>query len=250
MLKKIFLASLLISAVTPAFSSIVISGTRVIFPGDQTEVNVRTINRSDTPALAQVWVDDGDTKIDLQNTKVPFIVTPPVFRVEPNKGQSIRMIYNGMALPQDRESLFWFNLLEIPPKASDDNKGQKLEVAFRTRIKIFYRPKALLNGSVTTELDKLGWELVTDNNQGVGVKIKNTTPYYYSFNTINVMSQNKKIRMTSEMIAPKSEMVVYPENKSKLTSISAMDFQYINEFGGIIQKKLKLKGNAFFIDDK
>ncbi|HBZ14772.1 MAG TPA: pilus assembly protein [Pantoea sp.] len=250
MFKKILLASLLLSAVSPAFSSIIISGTRVVFPGDQTEVNVRTINRSDKPALAQVWVDDGDTKVDVQNTKVPFIVTPPVFRIEPNKGQSIRMIYNGMALPQDRESIFWFNLLEIPPKASNDSGGQKLELAFRTRIKIFYRPKALLKGSVSTELDKLEWSLVNDSNHGAGLKLKNPTPYYYSFNNINAFSQNKKVRMTSDMIAPKSEKVFYPENKSKLSSITSMDFQYINEFGGIVSEKFKSQGGGFIKDKK
>ena len=245
MFKKILLASLLLSAASPAFSSIVISGTRVIFPGDQNEVNVRTNNKSDNPALAQVWVDDGNTKVDMQNVNVPFIVTPPVYRVEPNKGQSIRMIYNGMALPQDRESVFWFNLLEIPPKANDDNKGQKLELAFRTRIKILYRPKALLNASPSTEVNKLEWKLVNDAKRGAGINIINPTPYYFSFNSVHAISGNKAIELASEMVAPKTEKTFYPLNKKPLPSVSAMDFQYINDYGGTVLTKLSLSGNKF-----
>lgn len=242
---KSLLVALLFSIISPAFSSIVISGTRIIFPGDQNEVNVRTTNKSATAALAQVWIDAGDIKANLQNTQVPFIATPPVYRVEPNKGQSIRLIYNGMALPQDRESLFWFNLLEIPPKKAGEAKGQRLEIAFRTRIKLFYRPKALLNGSATTEVDRLEWQVVNDSQRGRGIKIKNPTPYYYSFNSITVYSGNKKVDMKSEMAAPKSEEIFFPENKAKISSITAIDFEYINDYGGVVPVKLKLSGDKF-----
>ena len=98
-----------------AYAGMTISGTRVIFPGNEREKTVRTTNKGTTPLLVQVWVDDGGKNDDINNIKVPFTVTPPVYRIEPGKGQSIRLIYNGMSLPQDRESVFWFNLLEIPP---------------------------------------------------------------------------------------------------------------------------------------
>lgn len=245
MVKKILLAAMLLGAVSPAFSSIVISGTRIVFPGDQNEVNVRTNNKSDSAALAQVWVDDGDMSVNVQNAKVPFILTPPVYRVEPNKGQSIRMIYNGMTLPQDRESLFWFNLLEIPPKAADDSKGQKLEIAFRTRIKVFYRPKSLLNGSPSTEIDKLEWQMVNDAKKGQGIKVKNPTPYYISFNAVNAFVGSKSVEMKSDMVAPKEEQVFYPESKAVLSSISSMEFQYLNDYGGAELIKLNLSGKNF-----
>lgn len=51
----------------------------------------------------------------------------------------------GSALPQDRESLFWFNVLEIPPKskAKEGESLNQLQLAFRTRIKLFFRPDGL-----------------------------------------------------------------------------------------------------------
>ncbi|WP_237742372.1 fimbria/pilus periplasmic chaperone, partial [Yersinia pestis] len=86
----------------------------MIFPAAEKEVSIRTNNKGVQPALVQVWVDDGKTNANINSMKLPFMVTPPVFRVEPGKGQTVRMIYNGMALPQNKESVFWFNMLEIP----------------------------------------------------------------------------------------------------------------------------------------
>ncbi len=43
-------------------------------------------------------------------------------------------------LPSDRESLFYYNVREIPPKTG---KANTLQIALQTRIKLFWRPKAL-----------------------------------------------------------------------------------------------------------
>jgi chaperone protein EcpD len=67
---------------------------RIVFPGTQSDQTVRTNNKGNTPIVAQVWVDDGSKDDNLSNINVPFTVTPPVFRVEPGKGQSVRLIYN------------------------------------------------------------------------------------------------------------------------------------------------------------
>ncbi|WP_223346554.1 fimbria/pilus periplasmic chaperone, partial [Escherichia coli] len=40
----------------------------------------------------------------------------------------------------DRESLFYYNVREIPPKSG---KANTLQIALQTRIKLFWRPKAL-----------------------------------------------------------------------------------------------------------
>lgn len=119
-------------------ASMTISGTRIVFPGDEKETSVRTTNKGSQPALVQVWVDDGKADADINAVKIPFVVTPPVYRVEPGRGQSVRLVYNGMNLPQDRESVYWFNMLEIPPAPAGAVKKNRLELAFRTRIKIFF----------------------------------------------------------------------------------------------------------------
>lgn len=225
-----------------AFASMTVIGTRVIFPGGQKEANVRTTNKGTTPSLVQVWVDDGNANADLNQVKIPFIVTPPVFRVDPNKGQSVRLIYNGMALPQDRESVFWFNMLEIPPK-SKDTASQKLEIAFRTRIKIFYRPRALRDGNSISSLNDVKWTLVSDSSRGAGIKVQNTSPYYISFDSISAVANNRKIILQSDMLAPRTERTFFPV-KDKVNGYSSVDAKIVNDYGAIVDKKLTANGTS------
>ncbi|MTD38239.1 fimbria/pilus periplasmic chaperone [Erwinia sp. CPCC 100877] len=218
-----------------AFSAMTISGTRIIFPGGEREKTVRTTNRGKTPLLAQVWVDDGSNNEDINSIKVPFTTTPPVFRVEPGKGQSVRLIYNGMALPQDRESVFWFNLLEIPPVNDAVSDTNRLELAFRTRIKIFYRPK-VLKSSGTQEVNNIKWEMLSPAR---GIKVINPTPYYLSFDSGYILSGGVKYPLVMDMVSPFSSKEMLIENKkSAPASISSASVQMINDYGSVEKYQL------------
>lgn len=87
-------------------ADIVISGTRIVYPASSKDVIVNLDNRGNKPLLVQTWLDDGRDGVDPQELKLPFVITPPVSRIDPQKGQSLRITYMGSALPQDRESLF------------------------------------------------------------------------------------------------------------------------------------------------
>jgi len=113
------------------------------FPSNEREVSVKLSNEGEAPGLVQAWVDNGDIDSSPESAKAPFVLTPPVFRVDPKKGQTMRLLYTREPLPDDRESVFWLNLLEVPPKPQDAEDSNFLQMAFRTRIKIFYRPVAL-----------------------------------------------------------------------------------------------------------
>ncbi|RDL19866.1 pili/flagellar assembly PapD-like chaperone [Serratia fonticola] len=64
-------------------------------------------------------------------------------RVETGKGQTLRISYAGGALPMDKESVFWLNVLEVPAKSQATTGENRLQMAFRPRIKLFFRPKGL-----------------------------------------------------------------------------------------------------------
>lgn len=116
---KGFTTLLLVTSLFTAFNAcadIVISGTRIVYPQSSKDVVVNLDNHGNKPLLVQTWLDDGRDGVNPQELKLPFIITPPVSRIDPKKGQSVRITYTGTPLPQDRESLFWFNVLEIPPK--------------------------------------------------------------------------------------------------------------------------------------
>nr|WP_227660560.1 fimbria/pilus periplasmic chaperone [Hafnia alvei] len=229
-----FLLSLLIIPQS-AFAGMTISGTRVIFLGSEREKTVRTTNKGATPLLAQVWVDDGSKNDDINNIKVPFTVTPPIYRVEPGKGQSIRLIYNGMTLPQDRESVFWFNLLEIPAVNEAKKNTDRLELAFRTRIKIFYRPSSLKSSGVR-EVENLKWEIISSMK---GIKVTNPTPYFVSFDSAYITSGGIKSPLSVEMIPPySSKDVLVNASTTQVTKVDSMNVKLINDYGSIAEYTL------------
>lgn len=246
-LKLMTLFCSLFFIVQSATAGMTISGTRIIFPGVEREHTVRTNNRSSSPLLVQVWVDDGNKTADINSVKVPFTVTPPVYRVEPGKGQSVRLIYNGMNLPQDRESVFWFNMLEIPPENDAGKKIDQLELAFRTRIKIFYRP-AILKSSGLQNISQLKWEVISLEK---GIRVNNPTPYYISFDTAYINAGGMKYPLTSEMIAPFSSREMVPvRTKSRPTKIDSIAVRLINDYGSVYEYKLTPAGGNSLVINK
>ena len=101
----------------PVMADIVISGTRVIYKSDQKSVSVRLENKGNSHLLVQSWLDTGDDNAEPGSINVPFTATPPVSRIDAKRGQTIKLMYTGSTvLPSDKESVFWFNGLEVPPK--------------------------------------------------------------------------------------------------------------------------------------
>ncbi|MFK8256244.1 fimbria/pilus periplasmic chaperone [Erwinia sp. AnSW2-5] len=243
--KAIIAAVITMTLLTNAMAAMTIAGTRVIFPGDEKEVTVRTTNKGGNPALVQVWVDDGHLAADVNTMKVPFIVTPPVYRVEPGKGQSLRLIYNNMVLPQDRESVFWLNMLEIPPVYKGPVKD-RLELAFRTRIKIFYRPKSLDKSTSNLGAKDLKWTVLKEEKK---VKVKNPTPYYYSFDNMTLFSGTQKISVNAEMVAPfSSSEFAFTKKKPPASNFSGGEFSLLNDYGATVVGKLKSTGDELILE--
>lgn len=244
---------MLIALLIPFYlqAAMTISGTRIIFPASEKEVNIRTNNRGDKPALVQVWTDDGKVNGDVNSVKTPFILTPPVYRVEPGRGQSVRLIYNGTALPKDRESVFWFNMLEIPPKTQgDENNKNKLELAFRTRIKIFYRPHSLTESS-EEQVEKLKWSVKSASNGNKLVSIENPTPYFFSFDSAAVKNGNIGADIDIDMVPPFTRLEFPVKNSpSVINNITGIDFRSINDYGAAHQHHLIWQNQSFILKDQ
>ncbi len=126
-----------------AGASVTVGATRVVYPLENREVTVKLNNDRAEPSLVQVWMDKGNADAKPGEASAPFVLTPPIFRMEANKSQTLRMMYTGDALPQDRESVFWLNVLDVPPKTAKNADVNSLQFAFRTRVKVFARPEGL-----------------------------------------------------------------------------------------------------------
>ncbi len=234
---KLFILGLLLSA--QGMASVVITGTRVVYPGQKNEISVEMKNDAEQPALVQAWVDYFDEDKNTANQAVPFVVMPPVFRMEPNEGQSLRVVYTKEALPQDRESLFRFNVLEIPP--SPEGADNYLLMAIRNQLKFFFRPAQISQKPQDVEQD-YAW-LVGEDGSESSLLIDNPTPFYLNLSRVVVLKGNTVIYDgEANMIAPKSraQPAVKAGRIAGLKQATDVHYTYINDYGAKVVVKTKM----------
>jgi P pilus assembly chaperone PapD len=106
-------------------------------------------------------------------------------------------------LPQDQESVYWFNILQIPPSNLEgtENKNRML-IMLRTRVKLL-SPAAL--SQPTEQLKNLKVKLLWNNRQGVGVEIANPQPWFISITDITVTVGGQKRTIHADMVNPFSQ---------------------------------------------
>ena len=210
---------------TSAYSAVTLDRTRIVFNGSNSSVSIAIQNKNqDIPFLAQAWLENAIH----EKVKSPFMVIPPIQRLEPTQSSQIRIEVLEKkidALPQDRESLFYFNLRELPPKS---DKPNILQFALQNKLKLFYRPTPIVMSS--NEILKNPWqeklEIIKKDNKAIA---KNPTPYFTTI--LSVQSQN-----ANQSLVPKSLMIA-PFSEAEL-SINAQDLgefptlTYINDLGG------------------
>ncbi len=66
----LFIFTVLLSL--PSYGSVVIMGTRVIYPAEQKSINVRLNNGDSTPSLIQAWLDTGDPSSPPDSVRVVY----------------------------------------------------------------------------------------------------------------------------------------------------------------------------------
>lgn len=205
-----------------SFASVSLDRTRIIFDGNQKSVTLNINNNNpELPYLAQGWLENQTGE---KITK-PLVALPPIQRLEPGKSSQIKIesMPTIKELPQDRESLFYFNLREMPPKSDKDNV---LQIALQTRIKLFYRPAAI----VPKDDEKPWQEKITLEKSGHEVIVKNPTAYYVTI--LNAFSGTLKTDPND--FAP---VMIAPFGSEKLgVNSSALGNKpvliYINDYGG------------------
>ena len=232
---------LALSLVTGAANaSVVIAGTRVIFPAKDGEVTVRLTNQNTTPALIEAWIDNGDAQSTPDKVSTPFLITPPLFRMEPNRDQSLRILFthSEQPLPTDRESVFWLNVLEIPPKPSGPQFQGKnyLQLAIRSRLKLFYRPAGLA-GDPIKAASELSFNAASTAGSGALV-VHNPTPYYVTIAQITLNVGGTSHKVDTGMVAPLSDLrVAIADLKQAPSAGSEVQYNCINDYGSSVALK-------------
>ncbi|ELW2865971.1 molecular chaperone [Salmonella enterica] len=214
----VMLALVLAFLSVQAQAGIVIGGTRVIYDGDKKETSAAIRNPEKSGVyLVQSWVDSGG-----QGGKAPFIVTPPLFRINPDEENILRIVRTGGSLPQDRESVFWLNVKSIPATDDSQPRTNVLQVVVKSRIKLFYRPTGL-EGTPES-----AYHLLSVARSGNRLTVSNPTPYYVTLFTLKVDGQEIK---EADMVPPRGS-VTFPLPSGPATSVS---WQAISDYGGVSQ---------------
>ncbi|WP_051916792.1 MULTISPECIES: molecular chaperone [unclassified Serratia (in: enterobacteria)] len=198
----LFRVGILLSLIFP-FSmraAVQFDNTRVIFPAKEREVSIRLINKGNEPGLMQAWVDKGNLDIQPDNADAPFLVMPPIFRLDPKEAKSVRIIFAGEKLPQDRESLYWLNFLEVPaiPK---ENGVDFIQFALRSRFKLFYRPIGL-PGNPSEAIKQVRWSIIEKDAGRYALKGENPTPYHITYRWLKLSYSGKDYDIDAGMINP------------------------------------------------
>ena len=203
-----FCATLLFSQFCHA--GVVLGSTRLIYESDKKDATLTLTNTRDKKSyLVQAWVSS------TQGSKgtVPFVVTPPVFKLGGGKKGLLRVVNTDENLPRDRESLFWLNVKPIP--AQDSDAENELQVVIKSTIKLLYRPSVIADGA-SQAYKKIQFSTTSD-----GMDIYNPTPYYISFYSLNINGKYEdQINMVSPFSHNKLKTIVRKLNKAQWQAIN------------------------------
>jgi len=204
----------LLASIAQARASVVVTGTRVIYPGEAREKTVQLSNRDAFPNVVQAWVDIDAPDAPPDQADAPFLVNPAVFRMAPDSGQTLRIVYTGQGLPGDRESLFHLNVLQIPPRNGSHADRNQMLLMLRNRLKLFYRP-AGIQGRPEDLPGQLRFALVR-RSAGWAVRVDNPSGYYASFASATLSVGQRRWRLRSGMLEPRSHAEWQAETREAL----------------------------------
>ncbi|AOV96531.1 fimbrial assembly protein [Edwardsiella hoshinae] len=228
-MKNVLLSLLCCVIAWPTYATIVIYGTRIIYPAERQEIRVQLANRGDKTSLIQAWIDEGDPSVPPEQVKAPFMLTPPITTIAAGNGQQLRIRALANTLPQDRESLFYLNVVDIPPD-NPAHSGNLLKLAMQNRIKLFYRPQGI------GALDEKSVSQVLARRTPQGITLDNRSANHITIIRLSAGQQRQLLENTL-MLPPFSQQQI---STAGLAGVSALTLSYLNDYGAKSQQAIPL----------
>lgn len=215
-------------------AAIIPDRTRIIFNAEDKASSLKLENQSkQLPYLAYSWIENE------QGQKDDSVLTalPPIQRLEANTLSQVRIVKQGKAqtLPTDRESLFFFNVREIPPAPENTGNNAIVQLAVQSRLKLFWRP-ASLKKKPGTEVE----QQLTASQQGNKLEVKNPTAYYLTLAYFGKDNNGIFPGYDSTMIAPFSAVTL----NSGSYSGNVFVLGYIDDYGALRMLDLRCHGTC------
>jgi fimbrial chaperone protein len=212
-IRTLFTTLLAFTFMDPVLAGVEVGGTRLIYDAGRRESSLPLKNpEKDVAYLIQSWLDQGE---DETSSAIPFIVTPPLFRLDPGQENQLRVVNTG-EVPQDRESLYWLNVKSI---AATHDQPNQLQISVRTRIKMIYRPISLRASAAEA------YRQLTVTRTGDRLTFTNPTPHFISFFDVYLDGQ---VQAEPAMVAPFGTFSL----KVPPNSPGRVSWRAINDYGG------------------
>ncbi|MCP1481997.1 P pilus assembly chaperone PapD [Pseudomonas chlororaphis] len=231
-----FLLAALLAAPQLAPAAVVIAGTRVVYPMANQEVTLQLRNAGGQPALVQSWIDSEDSARTASDSDAPFVIMPPIARIGPGSSQTLRIVYTGEPVSEVRESVYWLNVLDIPPRPADIGEKNYMQVSIRSKIKLFFRP-AGLQGSPDKAPEQLQWSLARRAGKTV-LKVSNPSHYHVSLSSVKLSTGAKLLTAGDGMVGPGQELE-FPLTSGVAVEPgkSSVQYDWINDYGAAISTR-------------
>ncbi|WP_052283474.1 molecular chaperone [Kluyvera genomosp. 1] len=211
----LFTLAMIVTSTVANAEGIQLGRTRVIYDASKKEASLPLVNsEKELPWLIQSWVMNADNK-----TRAPFIITPPLFRLDPKSEQTLRIMKSDNITKTNVESLYYLVVRMIPASDRKNEQSNVLNIIYKTQIKLFYRPVGL-QGRVDDACKNLHFSRAEQQ-----LKIENASNFYTVFSSLNV--SNSKVM--ADLVAPQSSITLPLSARSANPSVS---WRCINDYGG------------------
>ncbi|WP_312041131.1 fimbria/pilus periplasmic chaperone [Pantoea eucalypti] len=207
--------------------SVKTGATRLIYFADSKGASLTVMNPQSYPMLIQSEVVAEDKK-----TRAPFIVTPPLFRLDGHQQSRIKVIATSDHDSDKKESLFWLCLTGIPPEAdaewTDEAYKKKqaghratllTQLRIKTCLKLLVRPSSL-RGTPDDFASSLTWV-----KSGKTLTVYNPTPFFMNLSSVQL--GNKSVN-NPDYVPPmgKRELNIFADASGQV------HWRLITDYGG------------------
>ncbi len=208
-----------------------IGATRVIYNHDSPAASFWIKNGHQYPIIAQANILNSD-----KNSKAPFIITPPVLRVDGEMQTRLRVIPVSQTLNKDTEELFWICIKGVPPKeelgesttAFKKASHFNINIITNSCIKLISRPSKI-NMTVKDAVQKIDVKVQEER-----LVIYNKSPMYINISSAKINS--KKVEIPNRYIKPYSNESI----RFKVKKGDEMQLSILNDYGAEIIHKITL----------
>lgn len=232
MFKKFkFFALFFIFPTSYSQSSIEINKDKFIFIESVNQEIIEINNKENNDYFIQSWV----THYDKENSnEIPFMVTPPLFKIEKDETFSLKIFKKDEIKERDRETLYRINIKRIPILLNSDNNKNMLHVSINSVYNLIYRPISI-EKDAKDAYKKIEF-LKNKNNEFI---INNPTPYFIAlssvyFNRMLIVNESKTIppfkKYNTKKIISESGYVKWKIFNQHGVAIEVADKEVINDY--------------------